>query len=353
MRRRELWLAPLLALLVFAAVLEALMYCYVLVQHGLLPHQLARRDFYPYEHHYQEDHPYLPYLALPGKYGFLEFNSFGDRGPELDAPKRRTRILCYGGSTTFDAAHPWEQTWPGQLQALLGKDRYEVVIAAQNGATTADTLVNYGLIHSHHQADYVLAYEGNNDLESSFCADIKPDYSHRRRKIALNISPFVRLLPRWLDWSGTYVAFRSVATAPLGNLHSLYTRPCEKPDLEGGPFGLDLFRRNLLNIHALARANGAQLVLGTFVFHRPWAEKNMTKGFGAAWERGSRLENDIIRELPKGRQGLAVAEIARGFPASEETMLDFCHLTEKGNAVIAREFHAVIRRLEAAKAAKS
>lgn len=351
MRRWLPLLAPVLSALFFVVVLEALMYPYVYLKFGLLPHQLARRDFYPYEHHYMDDHPYLPYLALPGRRGNLEFNSHGDRGPELDSPKRRVRILCYGGSTTFDMAHPWERTWPGQLQDLLGRDRYEVIIAAQNGATTADTLVNYGLIHSHHQADYLLAYEGNNDLESSFCADIKPDYSHRRRKISLNAGPLVRLLPRWLDYSGAYVAFRSLATLPQNNLHTLYTRPCKQPDLKGGPHGLDIFRRNLLNLHALAKVNGARLVLGTFVFHRPWAEKHMTPGFGEAWERGSRLENEIIRALPRAAPGLMVAEIARGFPASEETMLDFCHLTEKGNALLAREFHRVIKRLESERGA--
>lgn len=347
--RRWAVLVPLGTALFCWVWLEAVLYGFLYVKHGLLPHRIAARDFYPYEHHYMEDHPYLPYLAMQGRYDRLEFNSQGDRGPELDRPKKRVRILCYGGSTTFDAAHEWKDTWPGQLQALLGPERYEVVIAAQNGATTADSVVNYALIHSQDQADYVLAYEGNNDLESSFCADFRPDYAHRRRKIAVTRFPLWRVLPRWLDWSAAYVVVRGAFTVKEGSLHDLYTRPCLKPDLAGGPYGVPVFERNLLNLDALARANGAKLVLGTFQYYRAWAEKKMTPGFAEAWDRGSRLENDVIRALAAKRPGLVVADIARTFTPSEKTMLDFCHLTEEGNAHVARGFYKELKRLEAAR----
>ncbi len=348
--RRWAVLVPLGTALFCWVWLEAVLYGFLYFKHGLLPRAIAARDFYPYEHHYMEDHPYLPYLALKGRYGDkLEFNSQGDRGPELERPKRRVRVLCYRGSSTFDAAHPWEDTWPGRLQALLGRDRYEVVIAAQNGATTADTVVNYGLIHSQDRADYVLAYEGNNDLESSFCADFRPDYAHRRRKISFRRSPFWDAMPRGLDVSAVYVVLRGAFTVPEGNLHSLYTRPCLKPDLEGGPYGLPIFERNLLNLDAMVRANGGRLVVGTFQYYRAWAEKKMAPGFAEAWDRGSRLENDVIRGLPAKRPGLTVAEIARSFVPSEETMLDFCHLTEAGNAHIAQGFYKELKRLEAAR----
>ena len=73
----------------------------------------------------------------------------------------------------------------------------------------------------------------------------------------------------------------------------------------------------------------------------------MAPGFAEAWDRGSRLENQIIRELPKTHPSVAVAEIERTFEGSERTMLDFCHLTEEGNAAVARGFHDALRRLEA------
>lgn len=92
---------------------------------------------------YMSDHPYLPYIATKGKayvnedsWGKIapvEFNSYGDRGPEPDSPKRRTRLIAFGGSTTFGARSSLAETWPGKLETLLGADRYEIINAAQTG----------------------------------------------------------------------------------------------------------------------------------------------------------------------------------------------------------------------------
>jgi hypothetical protein len=126
------------AVLFCLAVTEAAGYGLFWLKHRQWPVQAAQA-FYTPEHHYMTDHPYLPYLALPGRHGGMDFNSLGDRGPEPDRPKKRIRLLCFGGSTTFDMAHTLELTWPGMLQTRLGP-RYEVINAAQNGATTADTV---------------------------------------------------------------------------------------------------------------------------------------------------------------------------------------------------------------------
>lgn len=336
---------PVLAALLLA---ECLGWALFLIKFRETPRAFSARHFHPQIRFYMTDHPYLPYLATPGEVGHIRFNSKGDRGPELEVPKRRIRLLCYGGSTTFDGAHPWEKTWPGLLQSLLGTERYEVVIAAQNGATTADTLVNYALVHQDSQADYVLTYEGINDLESSYAPGFRTDYAHRRRKIASPPYPIFTRLPRWLEFSSLYTALRWKLLGPRGDLHAQFSRPT-KYDFENGPFGLDAFRRNLESLHALARARGATLILGTAQYYQPWADDHFGRDFGNGWRRGIAAENDIQRALARGLPGASLAEVAASFAPTPEHMTDFCHLTEAGNALVARAFHEAVKRAEAAR----
>jgi lysophospholipase L1-like esterase len=334
-------------MLVFSILLvEGAAHAIFYLSKGMLPRAFAKSNFYHLEHHYMTDHPYLPYIATQGKYGGMEFNSLGDRGAEPEDPKRRIRLIAFGESSTFDASHAWDETWPGYLQHLLGKDKYEVINAAQNGAATPDSLVNLALIHVDLKPDYVLAYHGNNDLESSFDGRFKSDYSHRRRKIADTRHPVFDGMPRWLEFSALYVALRLAMAGPQPTLWGLFTRPGGKADFKNGPFGLETFRRNLRSINAIAQENGAKLVLGTFVYYKPWAYDHMYVGFAEGWRRGIDLHNKIIRELAATHPNIHLAEIEGSFAPTRAHMLDFCHLTETGNKLIAKAFYEEIKRIE-------
>jgi hypothetical protein len=315
------------------------------LKHGDWPRAFARANFDQPIRLYMGDHPYLPYLATKGVEGRVEFDALGNRGRGLETPKRRVRVLCYGGSTTFDAAHDWEQTWPGRLQALLGP-KYEVVIAAQNGATTADTLVNYALVQSSSEADFVLAYEGINDLESSYAPGFRTDYAHRRRKIGESPYPFFERLPRALHYSACYTALRWKLVGPRGDLHAQFSRPTAY-DFKKGPFGLRTFERNLESLHALTRARGARLVLGTAQYYRPWADAHFGADFGAGWERGIKAENAIQRALSRRLADVALADVANSFTPTEAEMTDFCHLTPRGNEFVARAFWKALKTAQA------
>lgn len=332
---------------VFAAlVVEACGWLAFKVKHGAFPPAFAAAQWTAEPERYMSDHPYLPYIATKGKSGRLEFDERGDRVPGAETPKRRVRLLCYGGSTTFDAMHDWDETWPGRLQALLGKERYEVVIAAQNGATTADTLVNYALVHSDVPADYVLTYEGINDLESSYAPGFRPDYAHRRRKIGGTPYPFFEKLPAWLHLSAVYTALRWKLVGPRGDLHARFSRPT-RYDFEGGPYGLGAFEANLRSLHAVARGRGARLILGTAQYYQPWADANFGKEFGDGWRRGIEKENALQRRLAAELPGAQLAEVAASFAPTEAEMTDFCHLTAAGNEKVAKAFLAAVRRAEA------
>ena len=317
------------------------------------PQVFGKRTFAQVER-YMSDHPYLPYIATEGRayvnkdsWGTtapVTFNSLGDRGPEPDVPKRRVRIIAFGGSTTFGAPSPLDETWPWLLQKYLGDDRFEVINAAQNGATTADTLVNLALIHIDLEPDYIVIYHGTNDLESSFAPGFKADYSHRRRKIA-SVPPIFETLPRALDYSAQFVLLRNaiLGNRAYGDLWSRYTRNTDY-DFERGPFGLATFQRNLKNIIAIANANGAHVVVGTFQYHKQWAADNVSPEFADAWERGLAQQNQIVRQLADSDYDVMVTDVANFFQPTSETLWDFCHLTARGNSKVAEAFAETISR---------
>lgn len=334
--RFRLAFLPLFGIVAMLLV-EGTGYLAFLLKYRQLPYPFATAQFYQEVHLYMADHPYLPYLATKGSSGGVEFNTWGDRGPELESPKRRVRLLCYGGSTTYDARWPWA------LQKMLGADKYEVVIAAQNGATSADTLVNFLLIHQDFQPDYVLALEGINDLESSYTPGFRPDYAHRRRKIGASAYPVFDRLPRWFNLSSAYVLLRWRIVGPRGDLRALFTRPGSY-DFERGPFGLPTFERNLRTLNLLARSVGARLVLGTPPYHRAKAERRLGRAFADGWKKGLDAENAIVRRLAAGSSGILLADSARHVPVEDAYFQDFCHFTDEGGRLVAESFYDALKR---------
>jgi lysophospholipase L1-like esterase len=324
----------LLMFLLLFLVVELFGYGFFYVRYDCLPKKFGKDTFHP-RTLYKTDHPYLPYIAKKSNDGFLlEIHSFGGRGKEPENPKTKIRIVTYGGSTTYDGGHKWDKTWPGYLQQILGAEKYEVINMAQNGATTADTLVNLSLLGIELKPDFVLVYDATNDLESSYSIDFKPDYSHRRRNIGKIPYPIFDRLPGWLEYSSIFVALRHLLIGHY-DLATLYTRPEAKYDFKNGPFGLEIFRRNLRNINAVAQAHKAKLILGTFQFYKPFAVKLQGHEFADAWEKGINLENKIIRDLAASEPNIYLADLVKNFQVDESDMTDWVHLTALGNKKIA------------------
>ena len=108
-------LTAVMVIVVVEAVGTGLFY----VTHGEWPSAFAQRAF-PNVRLTIPDHPYLPYYASKGRAGHIRFNSLGGRGREPETPKQRIRVVCFGGSTTFDGKTAWERTWPGMQETAGG-----------------------------------------------------------------------------------------------------------------------------------------------------------------------------------------------------------------------------------------
>jgi len=98
-----------------------------------------------------------------------EINSLGYRSPErsLLNPSNHYRILCSGGSTTFDLHAPNnDATWPSLLEGHLSTDEtgLEVWNGGYLGWSSAENIISLSLRDLDLGPDLIILFQGINDL---------------------------------------------------------------------------------------------------------------------------------------------------------------------------------------------
>jgi lysophospholipase L1-like esterase len=130
-------------------------------------------------------HPYLvgcgrPFAkaSIPEKNLMFSHNSLGYRGDEVSIPKRRgvKRIVAFGGSATYCTGISDEETWPRQLEHLLGEP-FEVVNAGVPGYSSVEHIIQTSLLMSDVSPDIGIYYIGWNDMRNTHIKGLKSDYS--------------------------------------------------------------------------------------------------------------------------------------------------------------------------------
>jgi lysophospholipase L1-like esterase len=236
------------------------------------------------------------------------------------------RVICFGGSTTVNRLAGI--SYPPLLerrfaQAARGRYRVRVLNAGSAGFSTAHILVNLSLRNLDAQPDVVTIYENINDLSAMWFArdEVLPDYAQKYK-------------------SGYYLGLRHrtgvlPAAARISRLaRFLFSKiaAIEYPDAEGENRGADLsrgleiFRRNLRSIVAVARAHRIRVLLasqparsdfrahsGFVAFNRTIAEVAAEQGIGfsdvasAVTDDRFFLPNDAIHNNGDGVQAVADA----------------------------------------------
>jgi hypothetical protein len=209
-------------------------------------------------------HPLLQAAPLPtppqdAASARIFINSQGLRGPERSLAELRdkTVVATFGGSTTFDFISPQGLSWPEQLEALLGAERYAVINHGRVAYSTAESLIQTAFYQSTFGAAprCALYYIGWNDLRSIHIRNLDPGYAdfHLRslidtleaRRIGgprLSISPTLSLLGRF----ATY-AFDTArpARAPVGRISAEPDQAFEA-----------IYTNNIRTISAINRGRG-------------------------------------------------------------------------------------------------
>src|SRR5262245_56768948 len=131
-----------------------------------------------------------PYLAAAPREGTVSsvggrtvsFDSLGYRSPErpLAKPPGTVRVLCAGGSTTFDLLAPDDDsTWPALLEHRLRGlgPTTEGWNAGFPGWTSLENLIALALRDIDIHPDVVLLFQGINDLQPASHTPFDPQYA--------------------------------------------------------------------------------------------------------------------------------------------------------------------------------
>lgn len=219
--------------------------------------------------------PYVGYVPHPD---FPEHNTLGYRGPEIALPKPEGmfRIVALGGSTTYSTGTGPQDSYPAQLERILREDydyaNVEVINGGIPGYTSWDTLVNYLLRVVELEPDLLIVYDGINDVRPRAASDacyqganafqgLNPVRGVYRSLPDIPIaSTLYRLAAINLGWMPDPSALEGV------NLDTYYgclqdfdnSRIAEHPPV--------YFERNLRDLIVLARSQGVQVMLSSWVY---------------------------------------------------------------------------------------
>ena len=142
-----------------------------------------------------ETRPYGLYWNRPNYFrkGFqqTDVNGFRYKGYNVALSKSKTRILCYGGSTTYSdhvLKNP-EQCWPHLLENKFSENNVdvEIVNCGLNYGLTSELLSHLIFEGLHFKPDIVILHGPGNDTLPVAIGDTSFDYRNTRR--SLNMAP--------------------------------------------------------------------------------------------------------------------------------------------------------------------
>lgn len=220
-------------------------------------------------------HRRLRYGLTPSTdyYGWFKINSLGFRGPEVVVEKKpgTLRIVCLGGSTTFDvgsvgSAQPWPEVLETELRRRFNTQSIEVLNLGIAGATSLDSLIDLQMRALRFKPDLVIVFQGHNDLIYS----IPPPRPVPSTLFPLEDRPRSRFI-RWLTYNSLLYAkteerVTARVNAILDFVKGAVTFGSGDGDAPVSPVesmerGYEDFRSNITSIAAIAKANRIPLAL--------------------------------------------------------------------------------------------
>jgi lysophospholipase L1-like esterase len=217
-------------------------------------------------------HPYLDVAGRP--HGEIHvpshtarLNRFGQRGgdPAMPKPGGTFRIVCEGGSATFDLlARDDASAWPARLGRQLAARGVDVVNSGLAGWTTVESLVSLELRDVDLSPDLVVVLAGANDLQPAGHVPFARDYALGHGELlprVLGIAPIpLRLASRSLFVETLLDRLRGAPRETLeGWAPSWEWKGARRDDVPAE--ALEVFARNLRSTVAVARAHGARTLL--------------------------------------------------------------------------------------------
>jgi len=293
-----------------------------------------------------EPHPYIGYTLTPGfSRPLLHHNALGFRGPEISEAKRpgTMRVFCLGDSSTYGfSISRDEATWPARLQLYLSSNakpgRFEVINAGAPGYSSFESLSMLEYRGLDLQPDVVVVYLGFNDLRASTWPRVAPDNSHFRKSWGLPEKPLIAtlelsetfLLARWFftDYESKAVELARFVIVPEDG--DQLTHGLQAPKEQG----YVNFQRNLRSIVAVARSEGARVLLVTQAYGEATIDQDRAPIIGSAMARICGIVRNVSAE--RHDDGVALLDARRLLPTVPGIFTDGVHMNDDGADFLAR-----------------
>jgi lysophospholipase L1-like esterase len=281
----------------------------------------------------------LPFVLVPGSSGrmfdtTIRINAAGFRGPEIASDKGdRFRIVALGESQTFGPTlRDGEKPWPEWLQTLFDAASCGRPVEVINGGTEAYTLED-NLERMRRdilplKPDLILSTHGMNGLLAlGLRQQAEPNEPGVRPRASALLGRAVLAIERAVhDWR-TRHAPHAEAPPPLSDealMKSRYSAAYRK-------------------LIALARDNGAPLVLGTSsIAVNDGSPREVKDFYGAVFKPiddiiAANAAHNRLVELLAQESGVPLIDMRAGVDGvwDNDLYLDIVHFTNRGNALVA------------------
>jgi len=308
-----------------------------------------------------KDH--IPFFASPARHIYRYYPGI-EKLPSTSPARGELRVLLLGGSVLknplYDMAAPVARMVEAE-PSLKGR-KVRVFNLAVEGHTSLDSYYKYLLVARRAHFDYVVEYDGINDLRANNCPPemFRNDYSHYSWYDEIDFYFSHEKLFHAYSYFPyfAYIATRRVKDKLSGRVYL----PRERPRAEWYGYGTDIktakpFARNMNRIASLARKNGAVPVIFSFAYYIPpgysiqkfmagdYKDKYMFPvemwGTPEAVEKGLEIQNGIATAIAEQQRASYVDEAAR-LRGRADAFIDVCHLSPAGVAQLSSDIARVV-----------
>lgn len=281
-------------------------------------------------------------------------NDLGFRGESIDLSNDNgtLRIVCLGASTTYsDGVKDYKESYPYLLQSKLRAKglNLEVINAGVPGYSSYQSLQNFYLRVTNLKPDYVILYQGFNDLQNRL---VWPPEAFNINGLsnnpqACNVPPFweslscIRIPLVLLKYSKPHFSINALVQTPESFKALEY-----HDQLVSGTYPTGIFKevtvdsmlrvntarhfeKNTRQLIQLAQSSGTKVVLSTLVYSSNFDE--VAPQFGRTeYQQGVIEHNEIIRKLSR-EFDLTLIDLASTFEVHTDLFTDGIHFTLAGN----------------------
>ncbi len=290
-----------------------------------------------------EEHPYVVALPIGNKsYSVngieIHHNSLGFRGAEFQNKGTKKRVVAIGGSTTYCVDVSDKDTWPAQLESLLGSE-YEVLNLGMAGHSTAEHLYLLGSLVPRLEPDVIVMQIGLNDLHCMHSPDISPVLNKCHSTLFANSvgECFVNKLPLLASVRAIVSMMQNVGLAPRCPQDPVGGRNIKDLD----PRVVEAFNAQATSLVSIGKGMGAEVILvpqvglkagdianGGYRWWTPYLDQGSLNSFVTSF-------NQELRRVADATQ-VSYVDSVNTTSWGDELFIDLSHLSGPGNLKLAQ-----------------